>query len=33
MKCFEYHKNLNKECKKQSCRYWLENKSGCNCTL
>jgi DNA-directed RNA polymerase specialized sigma subunit len=32
--CFYYHKELNKCCKKSSCRYWQENlKENQNCII
>jgi len=33
MKCFEYNNQQKTNCKKNSCRYWLENPSYQNCCL
>ena len=33
MKCFEYNRSRKTNCDKQSCRYWMENKSNQNCCL
>ena len=33
MKCYEYHSNKRKNCKKTNCRYWIKNKESKNCTL
>ena len=33
MKCYEYCKSKNRNCKESNCRYWLDNKSTKNCTI
>ena len=33
MKCFDYHKLKNKNCKNHSCRYWMQHKNSFNCCI
>ena len=33
MKCFKYCKIKNKNCNKQSCRYWISSKESNNCSI
>ena len=33
MKCFNYHQQIKKQCKKNSCRYWIEYKKNYNCCV
>ena len=33
MKCYEYNKNKNKNCKSKNCRYWIKNCEYSNCTI
>jgi hypothetical protein len=33
MKCYEYCKTKNKDCKDSGCRYWIENDRTNNCTI
>jgi len=33
MKCYEAHKNFQKNCKKSECRYWIDSKENNNCTI
>jgi len=30
MKCFDYHSKQNKQCKKKSCRYWIDESKNKN---
>jgi DNA-directed RNA polymerase specialized sigma subunit len=33
MKCFEYNKQCEKSCEKNSCRYWIKKEKYQNCCL
>jgi len=33
MKCFEYNKEHTTNCKKDTCRYWMQNKKYQNCCI
>jgi len=33
MKCFDYNKKNNKNCKNKNCRYWIKKSSKSNCCL
>jgi len=33
MKCFEYNNQTKTNCKKKSCRYWMEKSKYQNCCL
>lgn len=33
MKCFEYNNNNSKNCRKETCRYWINQKKYNNCCL
>ncbi len=33
MKCYEYCKIKNKNCKSKNCRYWITSDVSNNCTL
>ena len=33
MKCYNYCKIKNKNCKKNNCRYWIKNKDSNNCVI
>ena len=33
MKCFEYNNNHKKNCEKETCRYWIDQKRYVNCCL
>ena len=33
MKCYEFCRSKRKNCKRNTCRYWLDNKSNNNCAL
>ena len=33
MKCFQAHKNFQVQCKKESCRHWIDSQTSYNCVL
>ena len=33
MKCFKYHQEFKKQCKKNKCRYWILQKENYNCCI
>ena len=33
MKCYNFCEKYNSECKKESCRYWIDYPNAQNCTL